>query len=41
MAAGLDFVCVCVCVGGGGGTKSMCGQYGGVVWVSKDQTGFN
>ena len=36
VAAGLDFVCVWGC-----GTKSMCGQYGGVVWVSKDQTGFN
>ena len=35
---GLDFY-----VGGrgGGGAKSMCGQYGGVVWVSKDQAGFN
>ena len=35
VAAGLDFFFW------GGGTNSMCGQYGGVVWVSKDQTGFN
>ena len=43
VAAGLDFfVCFfCFFLGGGSVTKSMCGQYGGVVWVSKDQTGFN
>ena len=37
VAAGLDFFSFFL----GGGTNSMCGQYGGVVWVSKDQTGFN
>ena len=34
VAAGPDFFL-------GGGTNSMCGQYVVVVWVSKDQTGFN
>ena len=35
VAAGPDFFF------GGGRTNSMCGQYVVVVWVSKDQTGFN